>query len=95
MAKVADPGEGIGASDASAYSGPMIHPTPAGGALGLCLLAFGVVWLIFSRRIASFWSVQTGVRVPSGGYYFLRYQLAPILVIVAGALLLLGVLRVM
>lgn len=71
----------------------MFHPTIAGAAFGLCLIALGVPWLIFSRRYAAFWSRLTGMGVPTGAYYFLRYELGPILLLIAGGLLLLGVLR--
>lgn len=70
----------------------MIHPHAANVALGTSLLALGSVLLILHGRIASFWTWQRGTPTPTGAHYFVRYLLGSVLLVVAGILVLTGVL---
>jgi UPF0716 family protein affecting phage T7 exclusion len=62
-------------------------------ALAICLLSLGAILLIFHKRIASFWTWQQGGSMPSGVDYAMRYLLGPALIVVAGILVLVGVLK--
>ena len=72
----------------------VIHSNSASVALGTALLVLGTILLIFSRRIAAFWSNQHETPIPAGAYYFVRYLFGPILVLIAGVLVLSGILGV-